>query len=300
MSHLSPAAIFSPSIARQQLAAAKDWNYIDSWLSSKFSSKTPPFERNPETLKALLALASLNESADEERELLSRVETKTLADLQAKEEADHNIELLTSIEENLTREGRTALNTMAELSVQTNQPLPAPSTLGSKILDLQTESFNLSQASDRISILERHLNTELSTINTLILDLQSESYAPPPDLAKETTDYQRKAKALSAKIPELKDRVATLSLGERRNKKKDGGKITIQDVREEEEKFRQLMKEVRELEQKVKGYHGLPQDTDLARLELEGLRVELGNLTRERDAMFEGLVERESPKKTRS
>merc|ERR1711939_855085 len=59
MSHLSPSAIFSPSVARQQQAAAKDWNYIDNWLSSKFNGKTPPpFERNNDTLKALLALAA--------------------------------------------------------------------------------------------------------------------------------------------------------------------------------------------------------------------------------------------------
>ncbi len=297
MSHLSPAAIFSPSIARQQLAAAKDWNYIDSWLSSKFSSKTPPFERNPETLKALLALASLNESADEERELLSRVEAKTLTDLQAKEEADHNAELLSSIEENLSREGRSALDAMAELSVQLNQPLPSASKLGSRILDLQTASFNLSQASDRISILERHLNTELSTINTLILDLQSEAYSSPSEIAKQTTDYQRRAKALASKLPELKDRVSSLSQDSRRGKEKE--KITIQDVREEEDKFSASMKVVKDLEQQVKSYHHLPQDTDLARLELEGLRVELQDLTRQRDAMFEGLVERESPKKVR-
>jgi len=57
---------------------------------------------------------------------------------------------------------------------------------------------------------------------------------------------------------------------------------------------------VQELELKVKSYQGLPQDSDLARLELEGLRIELRDLTRQRDSMFEGLVERESPQKKRS
>jgi HAUS augmin-like complex subunit 1 len=57
---------------------------------------------------------------------------------------------------------------------------------------------------------------------------------------------------------------------------------------------------VKDLEAQVKSYHGLPQDTDLARLELESIRVELRDLTRRRDNMFEGLVERESPKKSRS
>jgi len=121
MAHLSPSAIFSPSVARQQLAAAKDWNYIDSWLSSKFNNKTPPpFERNNDTLKAFLALAALNESADEERELLARVEAKALQDLQAREAADPNTQLLSSIEESLTREGIISLEELSTLSVALN------------------------------------------------------------------------------------------------------------------------------------------------------------------------------------
>jgi HAUS augmin-like complex subunit 1 len=57
---------------------------------------------------------------------------------------------------------------------------------------------------------------------------------------------------------------------------------------------------VKDLEVQVKSYHGLPQDTDLARLELEGVRVELQDLRHQRDSMFEGLVERETPRRGRS
>jgi HAUS augmin-like complex subunit 1 len=295
MAHLSPSAIFSPSVARQQLAAAKDWNYVDSWLSTKFHGKTPPpFERNNDTLKALLALAALNESADEERELLAKVDAKALQELQAREEADPNGELLNSIEESLTREGQTSLEALSTLSVTLNQPAPDTEKLGRCIIDLQVTSYDLEQASDRISILEKHLDNELQNINNLIKDLQSDTYQPPSDLTKQTIDYQRKTKALASKLPELNDRVASLtaSVGTL--------KITIQDVKAEEDKFKDLMATVKDLEAQVKSYHGLPQDTDLARLELEGVRVELRDLTRQRDHMFEGLVERESPKKTRS
>lgn len=295
MAHPSPSAIFSPSVARQQLAAAKDWNYVDSWLSTKFHGKTPPpFERNNDTLKALLALAALNESADEERELLAKVDAKALQELQAREEADPNGELLNSIEESLTREGQTSLEALSTLSVTLNQPAPDTDKLGRSIIDLQVTSYDLEQASDRISILEKHLDNELQNINNLIKDLKSDTYQAPSDLTKQTIDYQRKTKALASKLPELKDRVASLtaSVGTL--------KITIQDVKAEEDKFKDLMATVKDLEAQVKSYHGLPQDTDLARLELEGVRVELRDLTRQRDHMFEGLVERESPKKTRS
>jgi HAUS augmin-like complex subunit 1 len=128
----------------------------------------------------------------------------------------------------------------------------------------------------------------------LIKDLQSDAYQPSPDLTKQTIDYQRKTKALASKLPELRDRVASLaaSLGNR--------KVTIQDVKAEEEKFKSLLSIVKDLEVQVKSYHGLPQDTDLARLELEGVRVELQDLRHQRDSMFEGLVERETPRRGRS
>ncbi|EKD15101.1 uncharacterized protein L3040_003698 [Drepanopeziza brunnea f. sp. 'multigermtubi'] len=293
MAHLSPGAIFSPTAARQQLAAAKDWNYIDNWLSIKFNGKSPPsFERNNDTLKALLALATLNDTADEERDLLARIDAKALQDLQAKEEADPHTELLASLEECLTREGQTSLEALSTLSVALNQPVPTTERLGRAMLDLQVASYDLDQASERISILEAHLISELESINVLIGDLQGDAYQPSADLTKQTIDYQRRAKALSSKLPELKDRVASLSAG-------TSTKITIQDVKMEEDKFKSLMETVKNLEAQVKSYHGLPQDTDLARLELEGLRVELRDLTLQRDSMFESLVERESPQKTR-
>ena len=294
MAHLSPSAIFSPSVARQQLAAAKDWNYIDSWLSTKFAGKTPPFERNNDTLKALLALAALNESADEERDLLARVEAKALRDLQATTDADPNTETLDALEKALTQEGETSLDALSSLSVLLNQPVADTENLGRRIIDLQVTSFNLDQASDRISVLERNLNTELDRINNLIKDLESDAYQCPPNLAKQTTDYQRKTKALAAQLPELKDRVASLSAAT------GIPSTTVEDVKAEEDRFKDTMAKVNALEAEVKNYHGLPQDTDLARLELESLRVELRDLTRQRDSMFEGLVERESPKKTRS
>ncbi|TVY59292.1 hypothetical protein LCER1_G000091 [Lachnellula cervina] len=295
MAHLSPSAsaIFSPSVARQQLAAAKDWNYIDSWLSSKFNGKTPPvFERNNDTLKALLALAALNETADEERELLERVEAKALQDSQAQEDANPHKQLLNSIEESLTREGQTSLEALSSLSVSLNQPVFDLEKLGRSIIDLHITSNDLDQVADRVSILEKHLKGELEKINSLITDLQSDAYQPPSELAKRTSEYQRKIKGLAAKLPDLKERVASLSAA-------TGTPITIQDVKNEEDKFKALMVTVKDLEAQVKSYHGLPQDTDLARLELEGLRVELRELTRERDSMFEGLVERETPRKPR-
>ncbi len=209
------------------------------------------------------------------------------------EEQDANNEILKSIEEALTREGQAGLEALSSLTVALNQPTPDIEKLGRGIIDLQITSNSLEQTSDRISILEAHLNSELESINVLIKDLQSDVYSPPADLAKQTIDYQRKIKVLSSKLPDLRDRVASSSARTR-------PKVTIQDVKAEEGEFKELMGAVKILEVEAKSYHGLPQDTDLARLELETVRAELRDLTRQRNSMFEGLVERASPRKFRS
>ena len=77
--------LFSPSKARQQQAAAKDWSYVDGWLARKYHPKpVPRFERNDDTLQALLALAAFNEKADEEEELVERVEKAALEEMETK------------------------------------------------------------------------------------------------------------------------------------------------------------------------------------------------------------------------
>jgi len=295
MAHLSPSAVFSPSLARQQLATAKDWNYIDGWLNTKFNGKSaPPFERNNDTLKALLALAALNEIADEDCELLSKVEAKSLQELQRKEASDADGEILKGLEGHLTREGHAGLDALSSAAVALKEPFAETERLAQKIIDLQVTSSNLEQASHRVAILESHLGKELEQITALVDELRGDAYRPSSELPKQTLDYQRKTKILAAKLPDLKSRIASLTavVG--------GSKLTIEDVKVEEEKFKELMAMVKQLEVEVKSFHGLPHDTDLARLEVEGLRVELKKLTRQRDGMFEGLVERESPTKSRS
>lgn len=78
-------ALFSPSKARQQQAQAKDWIFVDSWLSKKYHPKpVPSFERNEETLQALMTLVAFNERADEEQTLVDKVERQALNDLEEK------------------------------------------------------------------------------------------------------------------------------------------------------------------------------------------------------------------------
>ncbi|KAL2109562.1 hypothetical protein VUR80DRAFT_2306 [Thermomyces stellatus] len=299
LSHLaSSAAIFSPSVARIAASTARDWNTVDSWLASKYRGRSPPsFERNPDTLKALLALVELNESADEERDLLARAEADALAELKAassEKEGEPPLAdaLLDSVEARLTKEGKAALDAMASMAVALGIAYPEPEQLGQKIVDMQGRAFALEQTAQRVEVMHRYLQDETEKIREMLRELQSEDYQPPTDLAKRNLELQRKVKAMAAKLPELRDRVASLS-----SSGSIGDQVTVDHLVDDEARYLAVLNKKRELEAQLSAFHDLPTDVDDARSELEALRSELSALTRKRDAIFEGLVERESPQK---
>ncbi|EJT75283.1 hypothetical protein GGTG_05220 [Gaeumannomyces tritici R3-111a-1] len=213
------AAIFSPSVARAAASAAKDWSYVDAWLASRFRGRPAPprFERNADTLRALLALAALNESADEQRDLLAAVEADALAELEAAatghdggerdppdaatDLASVRRDLLSALAAGLTRDGRASLDAMAAAS----------------------------------------------------------------------------AAAAGGRLPDP----------------------TVEQVRAEEEAYLELLHRKRALDARLRAFEGLPPDAAMARRELEARRDVLRRLTQRRDAVFEGLVERETPRKPR-
>ena len=124
----SPAKVFSPTAAKQQHnQQQRDWAYVDQFLATRFAGSAgggvPAFERNAETLAALLALAAANEAADEERALEQRVKEKALDELRRRDAAIARARsgkgepLLAAVEDHLTQQGRRCLNSTALLSV---------------------------------------------------------------------------------------------------------------------------------------------------------------------------------------
>ncbi|KAM7194598.1 hypothetical protein V8F33_007150 [Rhypophila sp. PSN 637] len=302
MSHLPPnAAIFSPSVARAAASAAKDWSFIETWLSKKFQGRTPPpFERNPDTLRALLALANANEAADEERTLLAKLESDTLREIQQQQQYQQEVEnpadaapqaILASLEENLSREGRTALESMASVSVNLGMAFATPVDLGQRMVALAAQASELEQMQARVAVLSRYVENEARSVQELAKELKGGQYRPASHLAKQNLEMQRKIKSIAAKLPELRDKVTALasSVGM--------PNPTVEQVRQEEQAYLELLTQKKDLDAQVKAFQGLPPDTDQARQELEALRTELRRVTQRRDAVFEGLVERETPKK---
>ncbi|KAH6653712.1 hypothetical protein BKA67DRAFT_257097 [Truncatella angustata] len=308
-------AIFSPSIARAAASTAKDWAYVDAWLKTKFpGQKVPPFERNVDTLKALLTLAAHNESADEERHQLARIEASALQEVKAAEaeavkrrqayqssggEANLSAEsvaddVLQAVESRLPKDGSAALDAMADMAIELGVAYPTPEELACNFVELQARSFELEQMTGRVALLQKYLDRESAAAETFLREIQGEEHQLPIDLDKRNLELQRLVQTMSLQLPELRKQVLSLETSV------SLPKTTVEDVRQDEEGYLELLAKKKDLDAQLQAFAGLPPDIEAARQELEHLRTELRTATHRRDAGWEGLVERESPFKPRS
>lgn len=305
------AAIFSPSVARIAASTARDWSYVDSWLRDKFHGRSvPTFERNSDTLKALLALANLNEAADEDRNLFTKTEAAALQELtttndSAQQQSTGSNQgnqpklrsvregLLDVVEQNLSTEGQTALDALAQMSLQVGIAYPDPTTLGQRMVHLQRNIYEVEQMKDRNEILQRYIDDETARMNGFLGQLQRDDYKAPPELARQNLEMQRKVKTMAARLPDLQDQIAALVASV------DPSHPTIEAIAREEQEYLRILSQKKELDTQMAAFNGLPSSTEMARTELEALRDQLRSITSRRDAVFEGLVERESPVKRR-
>ena len=290
----------------------------------------PSFERNSDTLKALLALAAANEAADDSRQQIADLEAAALAKLNnnnkkssssfagdqtttattaaVKDQEDPPIAdvyqeskqaILSALSTSLTPSGKEALTSLSHLSQTLSLPpsQASPLKLASSLLSLSTELNNLEQTQQRLDLLSQHVTRATASIDKLLLQLRKDpGYSPAAGLAKENLEVQRRIKTLTGQtLPLLRERVANLAgvvaESESGAVGDEGGMVTVEQVRKEQEAYLELLRRKQELDVRLREFHGLPPDTEQARRELEGLREELRSLTSRRDEAFEGLVE---------
>lgn len=212
----SPAKVFSPSVARQQSQIAKDWTYVDQWLLTRHSpSPVPSFERNPDTLKALLALAAANEAADEERALEKKVKEKALIELQKRDEeaAKTEASVLAALEENLTPDGTRALNSVALLSVALGSTSTSSRKLAAGLIELTKEEFSIAQQTLRIDGLHKRLERDLLLLREQLRTLEhGDEYKIPPELVGQTAEWTRTSRHLQRKTEDYQERVEALEV----------------------------------------------------------------------------------------
>lgn len=202
-------ALFSPSKARIAQAQAQDWLFVDTWLARKYAGKRPPaFERDEETLEALLALATVNDHADEQRSTLDKVEKAALTALTKK---SPNADVYELISGQLNAEGRQSLDALAQTAVVLDVPLTSSSTdLATAAISLQQHHFELSQLQHRLAHQTEAARSDMLRLKPILRELDDDAFQSAPDLPEKTSDWTRNSKHLKAKIGEYDERYAVL------------------------------------------------------------------------------------------
>ncbi|KAL1601797.1 hypothetical protein SLS60_006712 [Paraconiothyrium brasiliense] len=299
MDNLTPQDLFSPSKARQQRAQAADWAQIDSWLSYKYAGRTvPTFERTEETMKVLMELSLANERADEERLIMDKVEREALRELIA-DQASRNqedVKLVEATKAHLTPEGSDSLHALASTAVALDTASANSETLAHALIAHTSTSQTLSTSITHIQTLQRYLDGQQTLLRAELDELQSNpAFSAPPSLQRKTTEQARQTKHLRSKIREYEDRLLSLEHQQAKGVATPASKgvssaEAIADMLEQQTSLNALRQRVEGLEREVDEFAGLPADREAARKEVGRLEIELDNVRRRRDALFEGLI----------
>ncbi|RCI11351.1 hypothetical protein L249_7469 [Ophiocordyceps polyrhachis-furcata BCC 54312] len=282
--HHQPAAIFSPSVARIAASTARDWSYVDSWLASKLppDRPIPAFERNQDTLKALLALALANEAADDERNHRARASELALRTLRRRQQQHkHDVpslrgDLLASVQRELPQDGKDALDALANLAVHSGAPLAAPQDLAHGFVRLQAELSETELIMSRLDLLRRHVDREAGLAADALHAWQSDRFKPLPDAARQNLDLQRKTKAMHAQLVDLRDRAPVAA---------QISHLTAGDAAREEQDLLDLLACSEKLEERINAFGRLPCDAGEAKAEIDSLRSQLHHLSLQLDAI---------------
>lgn len=273
-------ALFSPSKARVQQAQAKDWAAVEAWISKKYGSRIPPFERNEDTLQALLALANLNENADEQRSQVERIEKAALASLTRKQGGLHE-EALQMLQAELSHEAH--LDTLAETVVALDCPSTNTQDVARHIILLNTTEFQLRQQLSQAEQQLANLKLESQRMHNLAKDLASTDFEAPTDVVDNTTEWVKTTKTLKAKVAEYDERLSASRPSSSSN--------ALEHVDRKKLELEKQQQRLRDLEMELKAFQELPTDARLARAKLEEARRHLRQLTTRRNELFENLAD---------
>ncbi|PIG84607.1 hypothetical protein AARAC_010923 [Aspergillus arachidicola] len=272
--------LLSPAKARQAAIQAKDWAYVNSWLSRQYApNPVPSFERNEDTLRTLLALAAANDTADEEAALLHQAREQAVQGFKAREEAEdkQKKEILDELEYCLDDKGRQDLDDLAKSAAVLGALDVEAGHLGQAVVDLTKEEFGVQDQLDKVDMLHDYLQRELEALRQQLEELGSDpAYEVPADLPAKTVEWTKGTKVLAAKVNEYQDKVAALKRNQSRGP-------TLGEVLAEEEDVKELMKTVKNLEHRLQLFQNLPTDVQGARAKYRELLEELNELTQERD-----------------
>ncbi|KAE8356882.1 hypothetical protein BDV28DRAFT_41981 [Aspergillus coremiiformis] len=277
-------SLLSPAKARQAAIQAKDWAYVNSWLSRQYTpNPVPSFERNEDTLRTLLALAAANDAADEEATVLHHAREQAVQGFKTREETEEKQkkEILDELEHCLDDNGRQDLDDLAESAAALGALGTETTHLSRSILQLTKEEFSVEEQFVKVDRLHDYLQGELEALRLQLQELTSnEAYEVPANLPAMTAEWTRGTKMLTVKVSEYNDRIAALE----RNKRKGP---TLKELLAEEEEVVKLTNTVKRLERRLELFHSLPEDIQGARAMYGDLERELNELVQLRDSVVE-------------
>ena len=283
--------IFSPSKALRDREIARDWAYVSTWLTSKYHPHSVPrFERNEETLSALLALVAANTAADERAELLLNAQEEELEALDEAEKKNSKSvknEILESIEGSLDPEAEEALHSIAELALDLGSTSTDPLVMAQDITNLTTRNFEAEDQTRRTELLCQELEIEIRRLQSELDELKEEQRLAQENqevVQQQIADWSRASKLLGIKFEEYREKVAAID--------RDLGnpKLTIDDLVAKEKEVLQKRKQVKALGRELQGYNGLPTDLASAREEYQRLNETVSKLRMKRDELFENMA----------
>lgn len=272
-------ALFSPSKARAQQAQAKDWAYVDAWLVRKYGKRLPVFERNEQTLQALLTLVTLNENADEQRSLVEKVEKSVLQTSFKRDQGDEHIHK--SLLASLSGDGENSLNALAEANVLLGTS--GVTRAAEELCHLATEHFELNEQVMRADAQQGSLTRNEARLKSLLHELREDTFKVPSELPDQTVDWMRTTKHMKAKVAEYDERLGML-------RSTSVQSPSIEDVGRQMSDFADQRAQMDAINAELSAFDSLPSNPKVARAKLESARNELRSLTTTRDKLFEGLV----------
>lgn len=203
--------------------------------------------------------------------------------------------MLQKITASLTPEGDHALRALASTSVVLNTTSAAPETLAHALIQHTVTTQNLSNQLAHIQALQSYLDRQHIQLRAQLNELTTNpAFAAPPSLSRQTTEQTRQIKHLRTKIREYEDKLSSVQSSQSRGltpaSKNISSAEAIGEMLEQQKALDVLTRRVEELEKEVAEYAGLPASKEMARKEVAKLEVQLDEVRRRRDELFEGLV----------
>ena len=286
--------MISPSKARHAAAQAKDWDYVDSWLTTKYHpERVPRFERNADTLEALLGLANANVAADRQAELMQRAQEEEKVVMRQCEAmaSSSSCPLRRLIDQTLVAlspEAQRNLDDIAAASVLLGASSTDPVDLGCRTMQLTRREHDAANLLDRVARLQKSLEAEMQLLRKRLEGARQKAkdeVSVREYLRQQTTAAICETRQIEIKLREYKDRKALLD-------RANPSPITLQAVRNLESDVKNHQRQLEASRKQLDGYHALPPDLSNAKDALESARTHLIELQRSRDSAFENLFQK--------